>query len=703
MKNDGKNSDNEAVPDLSSLNGLLYKDLFDGMIQQAPVGMYILTGWSYSYVNQHFCELIGYSEKELLNGDVTLPDLVHSEDLPIIRTRVVADTGSLDAYARYRLRVYKRSGEMMHVEVHSTKKRLHGQDVLFGTVIDVTAEITAALRLTENEERLNSLFAYNPDAVFTFDLEGNFITANPGCETLSGYSIPELLQLSFIPLIVSEDLPVALLHFGNALRGVAETYELTITRKDGEKRNLLVTNFPMKSGGQIVGAYGIAKDVTDAANHKNLLEELVFFDPLTRLPNRKLFEDRLKQAIEASLPHEPQPTVLFLNLDRFKFINDSFGHRFGDAFLKEIAQRLLATVDSPNTVGRFVGDEFAVLLPNHAKERVFHLAERLNESLAEPFEVLGHSVSISASVGIAFSCGSKESVEGLIKKADTAMYYTKKHKTHNYAVYSEELDQRSAYKLSIERELKTAIAKQQLVLYYQPIVALPNTKLSAMEALIRWNHPDLGMVPPDHFIPVSEESGQIVAIGRWVLYTACLQNKAWQDQGHPPIKICVNISTIQLHQPNFVQTVKSVLEETGLDAKWLELEVTESILLEETDSLKQSLCALKELGISLSIDDFGTGYTSLSYLRQFSFDRIKIDRSFIEDINNELKGKAITSTIISLAHRLGMAVVAEGIEDEAQLAFLQSERCNEGQGYYFSRPLPAELHDLPRLFNPSRI
>src|SRR5690606_23855863 len=220
---------------------------------------------------------------------------------------------------------------------------------------------------------------------------------------------------------------------------------------------------------------------------------------------------------------------------------------------------------------------------------------------------------------------------------------------------------------------------------------LPSAKLSAMEALIRWNHPELGMVPPDHFIPVSEESGQIVAIGRWVLYTACMQNKAWQNQGHPSIKICVNISTIQLHQPNFVQTVKSVLEETGLDAKWLELEVTESILLEETDSLKQSLCALKELGISLSIDDFGTGYTSLSYLRQFSFDRIKIDRSFIEDISNELKGKAITSTIISLAHRLGMAVVAEGIEDEAQLAFLQSERCNEGQGYYFSRPLPAEL------------
>nr|WP_251047567.1 EAL domain-containing protein [Planococcus sp. ISL-110] len=683
---------------MSSSTDLLYKDLFDGMIQQAPVSMYILNGWAYSYVNQQFCELVGYSEEELLSGRVTLDTLIHPEDLTIIQARIVNDSNIEGAYARYRVRVFRSDRQLRHVEIHSSRKQWQGKTVLFGTVIDITAEVTANLLVKENEERLNSLFTYNPDAVFTFDTDGQFKTANPGCETLSGYSTAEILQLTFTPLIVSEDLPTALLHFSNALNGIAQTYEIAIIRKDGEKRNLLVTNFPMKAGGSIIGAYGIAKDITDEINYKKLMEGLVFFDPLTRLPNRKLFEDRLKQAIESTECDKLQPAVLSLNLDRFKFINDSFGHQFGDEFLKGIAQRLLDSVDGSDTVGRFAGDEFAVLLPNLDQQQVFQLAEQLHESLAKPFEALGHSVSISASVGIAFSIGPQETVEALIKKADAAMYYTKKYKTHQYTVYSEELDQQSAYRLTIERELKSALTKQEMVLHYQPIIDLRSGQLSAMEALIRWNHPEMGLVPPDCFIPVSEETGQIVPIGRWVLHTACTQNQAWQDEGYPPIKICVNISTIQLQQPNFVQTVKAILEETGLSAKWLELEVTESILLVDTDLLKCSLQSLKELGISMSIDDFGTGYTSLSYLRQFSFDRVKIDRSFIEDISRDLNGKAITATIISLAHRLNMTVVAEGIEDHTQLAFLQEEQCNEGQGYYFGRPLPAELHDLSTRF-----
>ena len=275
------------------------------------------------------------------------------------------------------------------------------------------------------------------------------------------------------------------------------------------------------------------------------------------------------------------------------------------------------------------------------------------------------------------------------------MYYTKKYGKNNYTVYTEELDQKTAYKLTLEQDLKSAIKSRELVLHYQPISDLKTGELSAMEALIRWNHPVFGLVPPDHFIPISEESGQIMSIGKWVLQSACAQTKIWQDLGHRQFKICVNISTIQLQHPNFVQTVKTILEETGLDAKWLELEVTESILMEDTKTLKESLLNLKALGISMSIDDFGTGYTSLSYLRQYSFDRVKIDRSFVQDINNDLNGKAITSTIIALAHKLNMGVIAEGIEDETQLAYLREENCDEGQGYYFSRPLPAELHTFP--------
>ncbi|ANU23276.1 bifunctional diguanylate cyclase/phosphodiesterase [Planococcus donghaensis] len=694
MKNDNNTSSSKHKKSALS-DDLLYEDLFDDIVQQIPISLYVLNGSSYSYVNEHFCRLVGYTQKDILNGTITLENLIHPEDLPIIQKRILSDYDVHQAFARYRVRVYRSDGELLHVEIHSTKKKWQGKNVLFGTVIDITAEVIADLKLKEKEERLNSFFTYNPDAIFTFDMEGNFQTANQGCETISGYTIEEILQLSFTPFIVSEDLPKAFFHFHNALNGNASTYEIRIIRKDGEMRTLLATNFPMKSGGNIVGAYGMAKDITVETDYKKLMEGMVFFDPLTRLPNRTLFEDHVKQAIENN---EPQLAIMFLNLDRFKLINDSFGHQFGDEYLKDISSRLSDNMDANGTVGRFAGDEFAVLLKGLDQHQIFQLAERFNDALAKPFEALGHSVSITASIGIAFSDGPDESVEGLIKKADSAMNYTKKHKIAQYTVYSEELDQQSAYRLTIERELKSALAKQEMMLHYQPIIDLKTNRLSAMEALIRWNHPELGFVPPDSFIPISEETGQIVSLGRWVLYTACAQNKAWQDQGHPPIKICVNISTIQLQQLDFVQTVIEILEETGLDAKWLELEVTESILLVDTELLKCSLQQLKKLGVSMSIDDFGTGFTSLSYLRQFSFDRIKIDRSFVGDISNDLNGKAITATIILLAHTLNMTVVAEGIEDNTQLAFLQDQNCNEGQGYYFGRPLPAELHDLTTLY-----
>ena len=692
------NKSSEVTSDLTAdeiqKKNTFYKEMFEIMIQNAPVSMYILEDWTYSYVNDHFCSLVGYTRKELFLKGITTDKLIHPDDLSVVRESVRRRMESRETDARYRVRVLKKDGSTIYVEIHSKKSIMAGQTVTFGTVFDVTQEVRANLLLKENQERFKSLFDNNPEAVFTFDTEGVFTNANSGCRDLSGYTTDELLEMSFLPLIVPEDLALTLRYFEEALRGDTKRYEISITRKDGERRDLEVTNFPMNLEGEIVGAYGIAKDVTDRNAHRKLMEDLVFYDPLTKLPNRKLFEDRLSQVLKISDAKKTPSAVLFLDLDRFKFINDSLGHHIGDEFLKIVSSRLLNNTRTTDTVGRFAGDEFAVLLPNSTKEEAITLAKRLNQALAEPFEVNGHSLSVSASIGIAFSSSTDTNYDELIKKADTAMYYTKKYGKNNFTVYTEALDQKKAYKLKLEQDLKSAITNQELVLHYQPITDLKTGELNAMEALIRWNHPELGLVPPDTFIPISEESGQIVSIGKWVLQTACAQNKAWLDLGHPPFKICVNISTIQLQQPNFVQTVKTVMEETGLDAKWLELEVTESILMEDTKTLKESLLNLKGLGISLSIDDFGTGYTSLSYLRQFSFDRVKIDRSFVQDINNDLNGKAITSTIIALAHKLNMNVVAEGIEDDIQLAFLKEENCDEGQGYYFSRPLPAELHNL---------
>ncbi|WKA55708.1 sensor domain-containing protein [Planococcus shixiaomingii] len=700
MKN--KATQTEITPigilkETDAAENFFYQEMFEIVIQNSPVSMYILDGWAFSFINQQFCTVTGYSKEEFQTGRVTIEDLFHPDDLPMVKERIKKRIENHEGSSRYRSRVYKKNGELLHVEIHGTKMERNGKMLLFGTVFDVTAEVTANVRLQESKERYTSLFYNNPDAIFTMDLEGVFTDANPGCEELTGYSSEELLEMSFAPLIVSEDLATTLNHFHEALQGISANYEIAINRRDGKRRNIEVTSFPMKHGGEIIGAYGIAKDITDKVEHQKIMEELIFFDSLTKLPNRKLFEDRLKQVFKQAEANENQAAVLFLDLDRFKYINDSLGHHLGDEFLKIVAQRLTENVRKTDTVGRFAGDEFAILLPNSEKHEAIALAKRLNKVLVEPFEVMGHSLSVSASIGVAFSGGAEENVDSLIKKADTAMYYTKKYGKNNFTVYSEELDLKTAYKLALEKELKSAVANQEFTLHYQPIIDLKTGALRAMEALIRWNHPELGQVPPDNFIPISEESGQIMAIGNWVLHTACAQNKTWQDLGYPPFKMCVNISAIQLQHPNFVETVQTMLEETGLEAKWLEMEMTESVLMENTQTLKDSLINLKALGISISIDDFGTGYTSLSYLRQFSFDRVKIDRSFVDDISKDLNGKTITSTIISLAHKLGMQVIAEGIEDELQLAFLIEEKCDEGQGYYFSRPLPADEHDLCKL------
>jgi diguanylate cyclase (GGDEF)-like protein/PAS domain S-box-containing protein len=567
---------------------------------------------------------------------------------------------------------------------------MHGKIILFGSVIDITEQVVAQQQLEESNEQYKSLFESSPDAIYTIDDEGNFINTNPASEILTGYSNQELVGMSFIPLVTPEDLPETIKHINDAKKGIPSSSELVLTRKDGKRIHINATHFPMKVNGKIVGTFGTAKDITQRFLYDQQMQELAFYDPLTRLPNRKLFEDRLGQMINLSRKDRNRFAILFLDLDRFKFINDSFGHHIGDEFLKMVADRLKHTIRNTDTLSRLAGDEFTILVPDTSQEAVTRLAERIHQTMAKPFHVTGHSVTVSASIGIAFSKGIDDDVHQLIRHADTAMYHTKKFKRNNYTIYTEELDLKTSYKLTIERDLTFAIANNELELYYQPIMDLKSEKIIALEALIRWHHPELGLIPPNDFIPVAEESGQIIAIGNWVLQTACRQNKLWQNSGIPSFKVAVNISTKQLQQYDFVGSVVKILEETNLEPKWLELEVTESILMDDVGLIKNSLLELKQTGITISIDDFGTGYTSLSYLRQYPFDKVKIDKSFIEDISRDLNGKRITSAIISLAHSLNMNVVAEGIENEVELRYLVEEECDLGQGYFFNRPLPVQ-------------
>ncbi|MGK7377507.1 sensor domain-containing protein [Planococcus sp. 1R117A] len=670
-------------------------EMFSSLVEEAAVCMYVLRDGVYSYINKRFSDFSGYTKEEILNNPQALAMLIHPEDLAIVMEIIHNRLENKDAKSRYRVRIVKKDGSLAYTEIHSTKSMINNVAVMAGTVIDVTEEVMVNQLLKENNERFHSLFYTNPDAIFTFDLFGKFVDVNPSCETLTGYTAEELLEMSFTPLLLPEHLPKTMDYFEQALQGFTNSYEISIYHKDRTPLHLEVTNFPKKQDGKIVGAYGIAKNITEKLLYKKQMEDLAFYDSLTKLPNRRLFEDRLQQVVEMAKISDCKPAVLFLDLDRFKFINDSLGHSLGDEFLILVAQRLVENLRKGDTVARIAGDEFAVLLPTTEPQEAVGIAKRLIASIREPFNVSGHSVTISGSIGIAFIDNQHETAFDLIKKADTAMYYTKKQGSNNFTIYSKELDFKTIFKVAVEKDLKSAIENNEFELFYQPIVNLKTEQLNGMEALLRWTHPTLGVIPPDNFIPISEESGQIISIGKWVLETACQQNKEWQNAGHPPFKVCVNISTIQLKRPDFVDAVKAILHKTELAPQWLELEVTESILMENTEVVKDSLRQLKKLGISMSIDDFGTGYTSLSYLRQFAFDRVKIDRSFIEDIESDLNGKAITSSIIALAHKLNIGVIAEGIENEVQLGYLRDELCDEGQGYYFSRPMPAEKHIFP--------
>ncbi|WP_419873349.1 EAL domain-containing protein [Candidatus Pristimantibacillus sp. PTI5] len=671
-----------------------YQTMFKSLIENAPVGMYLLENETFLYVNSFFANLLGYETELLMNEEFPLNKIFHPQDFPVIQKNIETRSAGLETETRYPIRMVCKDGSILFTEVHASTARIYGKSFLIGSVIDITEQALAKQQLEESNQKYKSIFENSPDAIYSFDDTGKFISANPACELITGYMVDELLEMSFMPLIVEDDLPAAVRHFEEAKQGSSVSVDLRIVKKDGDIIHLNSSHFPMTVNGRIIGTYGIARDITHKILYEQQMQKLAFYDTLTNLPNRKLFQDRVEQLINLSSEGNHPFAVMFLDLDRFKFINDSLGHQLGDKFLKLISERFTQHLRKSDTVSRLAGDEFTFLFPETSLEEAVRLAQQINRILLEPFDIEGNSVTIKASIGIALSMGNNDSSVELMRKADTAMYHTKKFKKNGYSIYSEEMDVKAAFKLEIERDLKFAISNEELELYYQPILDIKTREIIAMEALIRWHHPKLGLVSPVDFIPIAEESGQIIAIGTWVMETACRQIKIWHEQGISPFKVAVNISTKQLLQDHFVDTVIQTLEKADLAPQWLELEVTESVLLDDIDSIQETLLKLKESGISVSIDDFGTGFTSLSYLRNYPFDKVKIDRCFIDDINRDMNGKRITSAIISLAQTLNMKVVAEGIENELQLAYLEKENCSEGQGYYFSRPLPVSSIEI---------
>ena len=434
--------------------------------------------------------------------------------------------------------------------------------------------------------------------------------------------------------------------------------------------------------------YDLMKAITERTQAN--LYRLAHHDALTGLPNRLLFIDRLGQAMAQANRNERLVAVMLLDLDRFKAINDTLGHTMGDLLLRNVAEFLVSCVREDDTVARLGGDEFTIMLPEiqHIQDAAT-VAQKILDAFTRPFFLDGHELFIGTSIGIALY-PFNEDLSLLLRNADIAMYEVKQQGGNNYQFYTAEMNTASLQRLSLEGALRRALERGEFVLHYQPQIDLTRGEIVGVEALVRWQHPERGLLGPMEFIPLAEENGLIVPIGEWVLRTACAQARAWQEAGLRPIRVAVNLSVRQFYQKNLVETVARILEQTGLDSRYLELEITESCLMQNTQTTVALLAELNRLGMRISIDDFGTGYSSLSYLKRFPVDTLKIDRSFVCDIGTDPDDDAIVKAIIALAQSLELRVVAEGVETPEQLHFLRTHGCNEIQGYLISRPLPAD-------------
>jgi diguanylate cyclase (GGDEF)-like protein len=455
--------------------------------------------------------------------------------------------------------------------------------------------------------------------------------------------------------------------------------------------------------GHVSGFQAVARDITERRRMEAEIQFLATHDPLTGLPNRLMFSQILNHAIQTAKRHQRQFAVLFIDLDRFKIINDTMGHDAGDLLLQEIAARLKKILRAVDIVGRLGGDEFIILIEEVTElSQVVILADKILAGVLKPITLMGQECRITASIGICMYPKDAEDEQSLMKNADIAMYLGKEEGKNNYQFYSKDIQSKSLERLSIETNLRFALERNELSLHYQAQVDFKTNVIKGVEALLRWQNPYLGSVTPTQFIPVAEESGLIIPIGRWVLKTACAQNVVWQKQGLPAVCVSVNLTRRQLMDENLIDDIRTALNDSGMAPNLLELEITESMVMHNPARMISILAKIKSLGVRLAIDDFGTGYSSLAQIKHFPIDTLKVDRSFIRNIPQDIEDKAITEAIIAMGKTLSLTVVAEGVETQEQLDFLREHSCDEMQGYHFSKPIAPELFaDLLRQHVPT--
>jgi diguanylate cyclase (GGDEF)-like protein/PAS domain S-box-containing protein len=656
-----------------------YRTLFEG--NPLPMWVYDFETLKFIAVNEAAVKHYGFSKDEFLQ--MTIAGIRPPEEIPTMMSTLAT------LRDRDRNRVFrhsKKDGTTFDAEITSFEFVSAGRRARLVIAVDVTQRRLAEERLRENEERYRLLFERNLAGVFRSNLEGRILEVNESMARIFGYSREELLatpaqSLFFTP--EERQRAIARLRDQKTLSNI----ELRLRRKDGTPVWILENMSLVESAGIIEGTM---IDISDRKAAQEQVEYQAYHDVLTGLPNRLLFRDRITVALAHARRSRRAVAVMFLDLDQFKLVNDTLGHTVGDGLLQAAAERLVHCVRADDTVARMGGDEFTILVSDLTDTRAASLvAQKVLDSMSKPIDVDGHELFITTSIGISIFPDDGMDTETLLKNADRAMYRAKEAGRNNYQFATGASVEASKGRLSLERSLHHAFDRQEFVIHYQPMIEMDTHRVVGAEALIRWKHRELGLLGPDEFIHVAEDCGLIFPIGEWVLRTACAQMRQWHRAGHD-LNIAVNLSARQFQQHDLTAMIERILEETGLGARWLDIEITESTAMHNAEMSLGIMTRLKQMGVRLSIDDFGTGYSSLSYLKKFPIDTIKIDQNFVHDLTLSPNDGAIISAVISMARALKLHVVAEGVETEEQLEFLRRQHCETIQGFLYSRPLPAE-------------
>ena len=673
---------------------LLAENVQDVIIFISPEGQII-------DANEAAVKRYGYTREELTHmpvSDLRLPE----DQLTVPYFLQKAPNG-----LQFELRHVCKDGSVFPIDISAKGATSNGKPIIVSIIRDISIRKNAEAAIWLEKERAQVTLESIGDAVITTDVRANVEYLNPVAESLTGWTNSEAIgqPLEKVFQIVNEETGqtvespiVRCLQEG---RIVGLTNHTVLINKTGSTIAIEDSAAPIRDRTEVViGGVLVFHDVSDKRNLIKELAHQAHHDALTGLPNRLHFNEYLNQALAMAKRKRGMLSVMFLDLDRFKLINDTMGHNLGDVLLKDVAERIRHTLREGDTIARQGGDEFLVLLPEIRDEQeVVSVTERILGVFTHPILLDGNEVYMSTSIGISLYPNDGSDMETLVKQADTAMYYAKERGRNNYQFFTAGLNIKANQRLSTENSLRKALVRREFILHYQPQVDIESGSIVGLEALIRWNSAEQGVVPPFSFIPIAEETGLIVPIGEWVLRTACAQNQAWQAQGYPRLPMAVNISARQFREPNFIDLVAGILKETGLDPQWLELEITESSAMANGDASVEMLNHFKKLGVRISIDDFGSGFSSLNFLSRMPIDTLKIDQSFIQDLSTGENGEEVVTAIINLAKNLRLNVIAEGVETNNQKSFLKDMRCDQMQGFLFSKAVTPE--EVEKLFDQS--